>query len=106
MDGWSHTQQVTISAVVLVLSTLSALGNTLMVVTIIALKKFRKSYWRQVLGLAAMELLAALSMVFILIPPNLSTYLPTPPLGTYSSKNFYLYFLDCRMHCFFIGGSF
>jgi len=78
MDGWNHTQQVTISAVVLVLSTLSALGNTLMVVTIIALKKFRKSYWRQVLGLAAMELLAALSMVFNPDPTNLSP-LSLPP---------------------------
>jgi len=63
MDSWSSDQQLTISVVVLVLATISALSSTLVISTIIFMGKFRKSYWRQVIGLIGTELLQALSMV-------------------------------------------
>ena len=73
MGGLSHAETEGIAITIVVLSTLSALGSLGMIVTIIAMRKIKKSYWRLVVGLAITDLIQALSLVSNKINNNNST---------------------------------
>ena len=101
MDNWDYSQQMAICSVLLGLGTLSAIGSALMIATIIVLGKYRKSYWRQVIGLSIMELTTALSMVFSCSWQNAAVASFWLICIFNVNRNLYLFFPypDCRGDC-------